>query len=65
MKFIHLTKIGLSGLAGLAWSLAGTVTAENWPTWRGPAANADCGDTSAAAADPAATPGDSGSSSLC
>jgi outer membrane protein assembly factor BamB len=39
MKFIHLTKIGLSGLAGLAWSLAGTVTAENWPTWRGPAAN--------------------------
>jgi len=39
MKFIHLTKIGLGGLAGLAWSLAGTVTAENWPTWRGPAAN--------------------------
>lgn len=36
MKFIHLTKIGLGGLA---WSLAGTVTAENWPTWRGPAAN--------------------------
>jgi outer membrane protein assembly factor BamB len=39
MKFIHLTKIGLGALAGLAWSLAGTVTAENWPTWRGPAAN--------------------------
>ena len=39
MKLIHLTKIGLGGLAGLAWSLAGTVTAENWPTWRGPAAN--------------------------
>ncbi|RTZ69857.1 MAG: hypothetical protein DSZ35_01790, partial [Verrucomicrobia bacterium] len=39
MKFIHLTKIGLGGLAGLAWSLAGTGTAENWPTWRGPAAN--------------------------
>ena len=39
MKFIHLTKIGLGGLAGLAWSMAGTVTAENWPTWRGPAAN--------------------------
>ena len=36
MKFIHLTQIGLGGLA---WSLAGTVTAENWPTWRGPAAN--------------------------
>ncbi|MFL3666657.1 MAG: PQQ-binding-like beta-propeller repeat protein [Verrucomicrobiota bacterium] len=36
MKFIHLTRIGLSGLA---WSLAVTVTAENWPTWRGPAAN--------------------------
>ena len=36
MKFIHLTQIGLGGLA---WSLAGTVTAENWPTWRGPTAN--------------------------
>ena len=36
MKFFHLTKIGLGGLA---WSLAVTVTAENWPTWRGPAAN--------------------------
>ena len=39
MKSIHLSKLGLGGLAGLAWALASTVTAENWPTWRGPAAN--------------------------
>jgi len=36
MKSIHLSKLGL---AGLAWALAGTVNAENWPTWRGPNAN--------------------------
>ena len=39
MKSIHLSKLGPVGLAGLAWALASTVTAENWPTWRGPAAN--------------------------
>ncbi len=39
MKSIHLSKLGLGGLTGLAWTLAGTVTAENWPGWRGPAAN--------------------------
>ncbi len=39
MKFIHLTKLGLTGLAGLAWATVGTITAENWPTWRGPTAN--------------------------
>ena len=39
MKSTHLSKLGLGGLAGLAWALAGTVTAENWPTWRGPNAN--------------------------
>jgi len=39
MKSIHLSKLGLGGLAGLAWALASTVTAENWPAWRGPTAN--------------------------
>ncbi|MBT5621566.1 MAG: hypothetical protein HOJ65_12480, partial [Verrucomicrobia bacterium] len=39
MKSIHLSKLGPVGLAGLAWALASTVTAENWPAWRGPAAN--------------------------
>jgi len=44
MKSIQLTKLGLGGLAGLALALAGsigadTANAENWPTWRGPAAN--------------------------
>ena len=36
MKSIQLTKLGLGGLA---WALAVTASAENWPTWRGPAAN--------------------------
>ena len=41
MKSIQLTKLGLGGLAGLALALAGSIgaNAENWPTWRGPAAN--------------------------
>ena len=39
MKSIQLTKLGLGGLAGLAWALTGTVTADNWPAWRGPTAN--------------------------
>jgi len=39
MKSIQLTKLGLAGLAGLAWALTGTVTADNWPAWRGPTAN--------------------------
>ena len=36
MKSIQLTKLGLGGLA---WALAVTASSENWPTWRGPAAN--------------------------
>ena len=44
MKSIKLIRLGLGGLTGLALALAGsiganTANAENWPTWRGPAAN--------------------------
>ena len=44
MKSIQLIRFGLGGLTGLALALAGsiggdTANAENWPAWRGPAAN--------------------------
>ena len=44
MKSIQPIRLGLGGLTGLALTLAGsigatTANAENWPTWRGPAAN--------------------------
>ena len=44
MKSIQLIRLGLGSLTGLALALAcstgaTTANAENWPTWRGPAAN--------------------------
>jgi len=51
MKSIQLTKLGLGGLA---WALTVTASAENWPTWRGPAANGV-----APGGNPPTVPGDS------